>query len=82
MLYKIITPPIQTSEGLLWDSIELDELSAAELIRLGVVGLTESEPDEPTVIEPPAEPVTVEVAGLVEEVEPEVKPVHHRRGAK
>ena len=80
MLYKIITPPIQTSGGLLWDSIELDELSAAELIRLGVVGLIESEPDEPTVIETPVEPVTVEVAGLAEEVE--VKPVHHRRGAK
>ena len=79
MLYKILTPPVQSSAGLLWDSIELDELSAAELIKLGVVGLVESEPDEPTVIEPAAEPVSVEVAGLVEEVEPEAKPVHHRR---
>ena len=79
MLYKILTPPVQSSAGLLWDLIELDELSAAELIKLGVVGLVESEPDEPTVIEPAAEPASVEVAGLVEEVEPEAKPVHHRR---
>jgi hypothetical protein len=78
MLYKIITPPIQTSNGLLWDSIELDEASAAELIKLGVVDLLQSDSDTPTVIEPP-QPVTVEVAGVEEEVEPEVKPTHHRR---
>ena len=80
MLYQILTPPVQSSAGLLWDVIELDESSAAELIKLGVVDLIQSASDEPTVVEPAAEPASVEVAGLVEEVEP--KPVHHRRGAK
>jgi hypothetical protein len=73
MLYKILTPPVQSSAGLLWDSIELDEASAAELIRLGVVALVESEPEEPAV---------VEVAGIRIEVEPEPKPTQSRRGAK
>jgi hypothetical protein len=79
MLYQILTPPVQSSAGLLWDVIELDEASAAELIKIGVVDLIQPASDEPTVVETPAEPVSVEVAGLVEEVEPEAKPVHYRR---